>query len=72
MIAAWAGTRVVFLGGYGAPIRGGVVIEQRLQKYLKQFAVRCDGGGIRYATGSELALEGDPAQLPIKARSMVL
>jgi hypothetical protein len=43
-----------------------------LQKYLKQFAVRCDGGEIRYATGSELALEGDPAQLPIKARSMVL
>jgi hypothetical protein len=71
MIAAWAGTRVVFLE-YGGPHRAGMIIEQRLEKYLKEFAVRCDGGAIRYASGSELALEGDPAYVPLKARSMVL
>lgn len=49
----------------------GVVIEERQDRYLKQFVVRCDGGAIRYASASELALEGDPARTPLGPRSMV-
>jgi hypothetical protein len=49
----------------------GVVIEERQERYLKQFVVRCDGGATRYASGSELALEGDPARTPLAPRSIV-
>jgi hypothetical protein len=48
-----------------------VVIEERQERYLKQFVVRCDGGAIRYASANELALEGDPTRTPLGPRSIV-
>jgi hypothetical protein len=71
MVEARVGTRVVFLE-YHSPRRAGIIVEQRLEKYLKQFAVRCDSGTVRYASGCELALEEDPSRVPLGVRSMVL
>ena len=73
MVAAHVGTRVVLLHA-GASYKqyfAGVVIEERQERYLKQFVIRCDGGAIRYASACELALEGDPARAPLGPRSMV-
>lgn len=68
---ARVGSRVIFLE-YHSQRRAGVIVEQRLEKYLKEFAVRCDGGAIRYASGCELAFEADPTHAPLGVRLMVL
>jgi hypothetical protein len=73
MIRAQVGTRVILLDAGASRGRHfvGIVIEDRPERYLKQFVVRCDGGAIRYASGPELALEGDPARAPLSPRSML-
>jgi hypothetical protein len=73
MVAARVGTRVILLQAGASDSRhfAGVVIEERQERYLKQFVVRCDGGAIRFASGNELALEGDPARTPLAPRPMV-
>jgi hypothetical protein len=69
MVASHVGSRVVLLvlGASHSRHFAGVVIEERQERYLKQFVIRCDGGAIRYASASELALEGDPARTPLAA-----
>jgi hypothetical protein len=73
MVAAHVGTRVVLVQAGSSISRNfaGVVIEERQERYLKQFVVRCDGGAIRYASAHELALEGDPTRTPLGPRSIV-
>ena len=58
---ATIGTRVILLAG-GA---SGVVVEERHEPYLKRFVVKCDDGHLRFASPSDLALESDPARLPL-------
>jgi hypothetical protein len=73
MVAAPVGTRVVLVQA-GASVNqhtAGVVIEERQERYLKQFVVRCDSGTIRYASANELALEGDPTRTPLGPRSAI-
>jgi hypothetical protein len=71
MAAAHVGTRVVLVHAGTSVNSAGVVIEERQERYLKQFAIRCDGGAIRYASANELALEGDPTRTPLGPRSVV-
>ena len=61
------GTRVVILKG-PAPHLGGVVLEVRLEPYLKAYVVRCDDGTTVYASGYDLAQEGDPGFTPLAPR----
>jgi hypothetical protein len=73
VVQAGVGTRVVLLlgGSLHDVYPAGVVIEERLERYLKRFVVRCDNGSIRYASGSELALESDSSRTPLGPRAGV-
>jgi hypothetical protein len=63
---ATVGTRVVLLQGrVGEAGRVGVIIEERLEPYLKRYVVQCDDGRICFASPSEVALESDPAAAPL-------
>ena len=74
MVGARIGTRVILLEAGASYSRhfAGEVIEERREPYLKQFVIRCDGGVIRYASGHELALESDPARVPLAPRTKSL
>jgi hypothetical protein len=60
------GTRVVVVGG--APPVTGVITRVRAETYHKSYEVTCDDGAVIYASGYELAREGDAMQTPQGAR----
>jgi hypothetical protein len=62
-----AGTRVVVLKG-PAPHVTGTVREVRLEPYLKPYVVTCDDGATVFASGHDLAREGDLDELPLAPR----
>ena len=57
------GTRVVLIARAAAP--AGVVTRVRTEPHLKTYVVLCDDGVTAFASGHELALEGDPARAPL-------
>jgi hypothetical protein len=67
MTRATVGTRVVLLSAVTAATSplAGVIIEERVESYLKRFVVRCDNERICFASESELALEDDPKRAPL-------
>ncbi|HKA86447.1 MAG TPA: hypothetical protein VKE22_02240 [Haliangiales bacterium] len=62
-----AGTRVVVLKG-PAPHVTGVVREVRLEPHLRTYVVTCDDGTTVYASGYDLAHEGDLGITPLAPR----
>ncbi len=62
------GTRVLVLKGDAPPYPAGVITDVRPQTHLKSYVVTCDDGAIVFASGSELAREGDSMAVPLATR----
>jgi len=61
------GTRVVVLVG-GAPGVAGIISAVRPQTNLRSYVVTCDDGKVVFASGCDLAREGDAGASPIAPR----
>ena len=57
------GTRVLLLrsGDAGARVAG-IITDIRISPHLKRFVIQRDDGVVAYASESDVAIEGDPAE----------
>ncbi len=61
------GTRVVLLRGGAKPPTAGTISSVRPQTNLKTYVVTCDDGVVVFASGYDLAREGDALARPLGA-----